>query len=649
MGRTAIPDISVIIPAYNAMPYFTRCLESVVGQSLGTDRMEVIVIDDGSTDGTGDEADRYALAHPGVFQVVHADGSGGPAKPRNTGLDLASGRYVFFLDADDYLGQEALERLLNAAEKNDSDIVLGRMRSDTTRGVPESMFQETDLDADLFTSRVYWTLAALKLFRRELLEDNAIRFPEHFPNCSDQPFTATAYLRSRKTSILSDYDYYFAVLRDDGNHVTRSGPTSNRLDVVEAMCDLLLREVPDPDNRAPLLTRHFQIDLRRVIKGIVKSPRPQQEELLARVATLVRTHLSPEVLRSLRPDLRVVYNLAGRERLDETLAAAAFDFEATPHDITVEGDRVYAHLPFFRDPEAGVPDECYDVTDRTKVDLALASCSWTEGTLRLTGRAGLRRVASTKDDTVEVIVRRHGETDEDLVVRADRLADDGFAGSLDLLSLADGKPLSPGVWDVYVRITRDGLTRTARLGSHRSRTALPSPSLHYVAHGGQMWTATTYATKNGKLSLDVGQRKFKIRRSIHDWAFSWSGTDLVVRASLDLDIDAPLALALVGEDRVLTFPLETTSGGLSGRVPVTEVPPGRWAVRVRVGAPPTPEGFAVPATPGAEAVKWRDPLLPSYARPVASDRGHLFLEVARIDVLRGAVRATRRLVRRGGD
>ena len=98
----SVPDVSVIIPAYNGMPYFIRCIESVVAQTLGLDRMEVVVVDDGSSDGTGEEADRWAEKHPGVFRVLHEEGSGGPAKPRNTGLDVATGRYVFFLDADDY-------------------------------------------------------------------------------------------------------------------------------------------------------------------------------------------------------------------------------------------------------------------------------------------------------------------------------------------------------------------------------------------------------------------------------------------------------------------------------------------------------------------------------------------------------------------
>ncbi len=254
-GRPGAPDVSVIIPAHNAGPYLDRCLDSVVAQTIGLDRMEVVVVDDGSTDGTGEAADSWAARYPDVFRVVHNEvGSGGPAAPRNTALDLVTGRYVFFLDADDHLGHEALQRLVAAADENGSDVVAGQMSTSTGRGLPNRSFRRTDLDADVFTSDVYWSLSALKLFRRELLEKNKIRFPTEFPILSDQPFTALAYLRARRISVLADYDYYFAEWRDDGKHVTRSGSVSDRIDVVEAMCALVLREVADPVGRSRLLS-----------------------------------------------------------------------------------------------------------------------------------------------------------------------------------------------------------------------------------------------------------------------------------------------------------------------------------------------------------------------------------------------------------
>ncbi|MGW3630614.1 glycosyltransferase family 2 protein, partial [Streptomyces sp. NPDC005122] len=100
------------------MPYVTRTISSVAEQTIGTERLEVIVVDDGSTDGTAAELDRLAGVHPGLLRVVRQENSGGPAAPRNAGLDLARGEFVFFLDADDHLGPEALERMVAMAEEN---------------------------------------------------------------------------------------------------------------------------------------------------------------------------------------------------------------------------------------------------------------------------------------------------------------------------------------------------------------------------------------------------------------------------------------------------------------------------------------------------------------------------------------------------
>jgi cellulose synthase/poly-beta-1,6-N-acetylglucosamine synthase-like glycosyltransferase len=86
--------VSVIVPVYNVEAYLRECLDSVVGQTLGFDRIELIAIDDGSTDGSGRMLDAYAARCP--MTVRHEPNSGGAGRPRNVGLDLATGQYVFF-------------------------------------------------------------------------------------------------------------------------------------------------------------------------------------------------------------------------------------------------------------------------------------------------------------------------------------------------------------------------------------------------------------------------------------------------------------------------------------------------------------------------------------------------------------------------
>ena len=141
MSRTTPPRVSVIIPAYNAMPELTRCVTSVMEQTLGPDEIEIIAIDDGSTDGTGDELDRLAQTCSRM-RVVHQPNSGGAGGPRNTGLDRAGGDYVFFLDSDDYLGPDALRRMVAMADENRTDVVLGKMVSVGGRAVPTAVFSQ---------------------------------------------------------------------------------------------------------------------------------------------------------------------------------------------------------------------------------------------------------------------------------------------------------------------------------------------------------------------------------------------------------------------------------------------------------------------------------------------------------------------------
>src|SRR5690606_35991973 len=119
--------------------------------------------------------------------------------------------------------------------------------------------------------------------RRSLIEDNSLRFPAELPNGSDQPFAAMAYLRASKISVLADYDFYHVVLRDDGKHVTRSGSVATRLDLHETMCALLAAEVADPEKRASLLTRHFQIDIRAAMARLSGSPAGEREALFRRI------------------------------------------------------------------------------------------------------------------------------------------------------------------------------------------------------------------------------------------------------------------------------------------------------------------------------------------------------------------------------
>ena len=111
-------SVSVIIPVYDVEKYLPRCLESVLGQTLR--EIEVICIDDASPDRSGEILDEYAGRDSRV-RVLHLPENHMQGYGRNRGLELASGRYVYFLDSDDEIREDALENMLRIAEKDDLD------------------------------------------------------------------------------------------------------------------------------------------------------------------------------------------------------------------------------------------------------------------------------------------------------------------------------------------------------------------------------------------------------------------------------------------------------------------------------------------------------------------------------------------------
>ncbi len=141
-------------------------------------RFEIVLIDDGSTDGTGERLDRLAEAHPDHVRVLHIPPSGWPGKPRNVGIQAARGEFVHLVDNDDTLPPYALEDMYTAGVQAGADVVLGRPASDF-RGLNHSVYRATRRRTTLAEFPMLTeTLTPHKMFRRTLLLEHDIRFPE---------------------------------------------------------------------------------------------------------------------------------------------------------------------------------------------------------------------------------------------------------------------------------------------------------------------------------------------------------------------------------------------------------------------------------------------------------------------------------------
>ncbi|MGP3975661.1 glycosyltransferase family 2 protein [Streptomyces sp. 8N114] len=640
--------VSVITPAYNALPYLKRCIASVTHQSLDPGRIEMIVVNDGSTDGTAAELDLLAERHPRLLRVLHQENSGGPSVPRNRALDLASGRYVFFLDADDYLAPEALQRLTTTAEENSADVVLGKMAS-VGRGVPRSMFRANQPDADLFTSRVYWALSVQKLFRKELLDRLHLRFDTSLRIGEDQPFTALAYLRARRISVVADYDCYYLVRRPDGQHLTLTNKTEPVLDSLHRVCELLRTELEPGPRRDALLERHFQVELKGAFRflGNETESAVQQREF-NRMQKLVTDHDSDSFWPRLSPVQRLRCHLTQHGNLEELLDHTHRADSHMPFRIHISQGRALAHYPVEREACSTSPAACFDVTEHLAVIHYVSSISFTGTRLRLRGHAGLSEAQHIGGRTVEIFLEHRGK--DSRTHHADiRVEGDSFEADFDLLS-GDGtdEPLADGFWDLYLRYTVNGLAKTVRLGNQRDPDAGECPVSCLSDDGaGGIRTARLYSTAFGNLTVrlqHVSAAQLGEELRLEPEAAAWRGPALHIRGTTNLIAPPPgtAVVRLETADATSDFPVVLQDGGFLAELPLDSLPRGRWTATFLIAAANWRCALPLeqPVVPPGGA-RWRRGLVQMYAKPESGTP--LTLHVDRVRLTRGL---RRRLSRR---
>lgn len=203
--------VSIIIPVYNVEKYLSRCIESVLAQSYK--KLEVILIDDGSTDNSGKICDKFAAIDHRI-KVIHKQNEGLSAA-RNTGYLNAIGSYIFYLDSDDYIAQNCIERLIESAQSNDAEIAITRMAY-----IPEKENQEIEFKEKEYTvvlnaesaieeslyQRLYSCCAPAKLYKKEVIE--GILFP--VGRLSEDLATCHLFLdRAKKVVFINAIGYYY--------------------------------------------------------------------------------------------------------------------------------------------------------------------------------------------------------------------------------------------------------------------------------------------------------------------------------------------------------------------------------------------------------------------------------------------------------
>ena len=173
--------VSVVVPVYNTAEYLPECLDSLVGQSIGLDSIQVVVVDDGSTDGSAEVIRAYAERYPGSFVCLRQENAGQGAA-RNLGLARCEGEYVGFMDSDDFADADMYKDLYEAARAAGADMCVCGIACFRDGGAGREYVPSKWLPAIPTTQESLFvapqTQPPIRVVRRSILVDNGIRFPE---------------------------------------------------------------------------------------------------------------------------------------------------------------------------------------------------------------------------------------------------------------------------------------------------------------------------------------------------------------------------------------------------------------------------------------------------------------------------------------
>ena len=223
-----IMRISIIIPVYNVEPFIADCVQSVMRQTF-SGQLDCIVVDDCGTDKSIEVVEKLIAGYEGPieFKVLHHEHNRGLSAARNTGMEAARGDYVYFLDSDDWISDDCIEKLVGPLQQKTYDIVVGDYETvgelpyHLELSLPEGSYHELGITHTFCDGGVY-VMAVNKLYRKEYMHKNRLVFEEgriHEDeilafelSCIEKTFyvvkAVTYYYRIRRGSIVTNHDCF---------------------------------------------------------------------------------------------------------------------------------------------------------------------------------------------------------------------------------------------------------------------------------------------------------------------------------------------------------------------------------------------------------------------------------------------------------
>ncbi len=505
--------LSVVIPVYNVEQYLSECLDSVLGQQY-TD-LEVLLVDDGSTDGSAAIAADYARRHPNVELLQTSNHGLGAA--RNTGSRHVSGELLAFVDSDDTLPPYAYTLMIAALDESGSDLVVGSMqrRFDETGELSEPGFlrpvhrqRRLGVTVEGFPLLMRNGFAWDKVFRRAFWDSAQLAFPEGV-RYEDQPAMIEAYLRASAIDVVRRPVYHWRIRRDGSSITQRRHEIADLRDRIttKLMTTQVVRSLGSVELLDFWARNGLAGDLPHYFREILHCDDAYWQLLRDGMRQLF-AGLPPIEQSQLRVVGRVVGWLVAADRRADAERVREW-VEANPGalPVRVEADHVVALLPLAEEPDTGVPARLFWLADHElEYDARLLRASCEGGVLVIEGIALIRGAPPLAVDA-QTRVWLHSEVHQDVAMvtgvrhspeatawvnRPGQNYDrSGFVAQVDLGRLGDGS------WTVMIEARVADITRA---GSIRSKA--PDLQLAKTTVSGRA-VALTFDREQG-LKVDVG-------------------------------------------------------------------------------------------------------------------------------------------------
>ncbi|AWZ07031.1 MULTISPECIES: bifunctional glycosyltransferase family 2 protein/CDP-glycerol:glycerophosphate glycerophosphotransferase [unclassified Streptomyces] len=617
------PRLSIVVPVYNVELYLDECLESIAAQTF--DDFEVVLVDDGSTDGSAALAQAFVDRDDRFRLVLQKNAGLGAA--RNVGArHITPGtEYLAFVDSDDTMPTYAYQKLIDALDETGSDFAAGNVKRFRSVGMSQSWghraaFATTKLKTHiskfpaLVTDRTAWN----KVYRRTFWDEHGFQYPEGILY-EDAPVSIPAHYFASSVDIIADCVYHWRVRETGERSITQR--STDPVSVIDRVASVrLVREALAAKQGAT-----YERYLRDYDRNVLSEELPLIYKYVAEAGPDFRAAFTKEVGGLVREigtapwsDLTVADRLkaylAGEGRIEEFIELLRHQRDFT-YSVPAKGlARPQADYPFLKAP---VPAKVLTLGPRERrVVSRLEQALWTDGKLLLRGYAlpGHLGAESRLGSRKVLIFRESGKRRRTVVgtrtvaspmatVNAPHLALRhadwaGFTAVVDPTVFQTGGKWNEGIWSTSVAVTGAGGLHRARLrgGEHDSGQ---NPPAHWVAPDVRVVPNT-----NGALTIQVEivrARALDVRPAGDD------AVELAGELAAEIGAGATLRAEHVSTGTVLTFPLETAaaSGGripFTARVPLADlaaVPdapcePGEW----------TPEPWSLSVT-GADGTDHR--------------------------------------------